>query len=87
MSGGNPTSGNPTSGDAASDDIAGLGYAEALAELERILDELEGDAVDVDVLAVRVRRAAALVRLCRQRVLAARLEIEAVVSELDDAAG
>ena len=39
-------------------DADGIGYAEALAELERILDELEGEAVDIDQLAERVRRAA-----------------------------
>jgi hypothetical protein len=32
-----------------------LGYADALAELEGILHELEGDAVDVDHLGERVR--------------------------------
>ena len=30
-----------------------IGYAEALAELEAILEEIEDDAVDVDVLAAR----------------------------------
>jgi exodeoxyribonuclease VII small subunit len=66
---------------AEADDI---GYAQALGELEAILDELEADTVDVDVLADRVRRAAELVRLCRQRIASARVEIEAVVSALDD---
>jgi exodeoxyribonuclease VII small subunit len=62
---------------------AELGYAEALTELERILVELEGDSVDVDRLAEQVRRAADLIRLCRQRVASARLQIETVVAELD----
>ena len=60
-----------------------LGYAEALAELEGILHELEGDAVDVDHLGERVRRAAELIRLCRGRIDHARMEIEQVVAELD----
>ncbi len=60
-----------------------LGYAEALAELEGILHELEGDAVDVDHLGDRVRRAAELIRLCRSRIDHARMEIEQVVAELD----
>jgi exodeoxyribonuclease VII small subunit len=61
---------------------AALGYAEALAELERILDEIEDDAVDVDVLAARVARASELLRVCRDRIAAARLEVEAVVADL-----
>jgi exodeoxyribonuclease VII small subunit len=60
-----------------------LGYADALAELEGILHELEGDAVDVDHLGERVRRAAELIRLCRGRIDHARMEIEQVVAELD----
>jgi exodeoxyribonuclease VII small subunit len=65
-------------------DLTGLGYADALRELEAILAQLEGDAVDVDVLATRVRRAAALVRLCRGRIATARMEVEQVVSQLED---
>ena len=60
-----------------------LGYAEALAELEGILDELDGDEVDVDVLGSRVRRAAELLRLCRERIAGARFEVEQVVAELE----
>ena len=60
-----------------------LGYAEAMAELEGILDELDGDEVDVDVLGSRVRRAAELLRLCRERIAGARFEVEQVVAELE----
>ena len=60
-----------------------IGYAEALDELEAILDELDGDEVDVDVLGARVRRAAELLRLCRSRIAGARFEVEQVVSELE----
>jgi exodeoxyribonuclease VII small subunit len=66
-----------------SDDLEAIGYAEALAELEHILDELEGDAVDIDRLAERVRRAAALIALCRKRIVAARADIDAAVADLE----
>lgn len=59
------------------------GYAEALAELEAILDELDDDRLDVDALAERVQRAAHLVAVCRQRVAGARLAVEEVVTDLD----
>ena len=68
---------------AGSGGTAEPGYTEALAELEAILHELEGEAVDVDHLAERVRRAAVLIRLCRGRIDTARMEIEQVVAELD----
>ena len=73
--------------DRAPDDGGTIGYAEAVAELEQILEELDGDEVDVDVLGARVRRAAELLRLCRERIGAARFEVEQVVAELEDDAG
>ncbi len=61
-----------------------LGYADALAELEEILDQLEDDDVDVDVLSSKVERAAVLIRLCRGRIRAAQLRVEEIVADLDD---
>ncbi len=74
------TSSDPSAPPTAGDEI---GYAEALGELEGILDELDGDEVDVDVLGARVRRAAELLRLCRARIAGARFEVEQVVGELE----
>ena len=67
--------------DGIDDDLA---YVDAVDELEAILAELEGDEVDIDVLGARVRRAATLIRLCRNRVATARMEVEQVVAELDE---
>ena len=61
------------------------GYADALAELDQILRELEGSDVDVDRLATRVARAAELITLCRDRISNARLQIDDVVARLGDA--
>lgn len=62
--------------------IDSLGYAAALSELEAILAELERDNVDVDRLASQVQRASELIRLCRERIGNAKLQIEHVVAEL-----
>ena len=67
---------------ADSDADGDLGYASALSELETILAEIEDDAVDVDVLAARVRRAAELLRVCRDRITAAREEVGQIVADL-----
>lgn len=62
------------------------GYADALAELDSILRELEGSDVDVDQLADRVARASELITLCRSKISAAQLRIEQVTADLDAAA-
>ena len=64
--------------------IAELGYAEAIAELEDILETLDRDDVDVDQLAEHVQRAAELIELCRERIGSAKLRIEEVVGALED---
>ncbi len=80
------TDAEPTTGSTSatgSDDDAAIGYADALAELDAILRELEGSDVDVDRLADRVARAADLIQLCRDRISHARLRIDEVIVELD----
>lgn len=64
-------------------DVSGVRYADAVDELEAILTELEDDGIDVDVLAAKVARAAALIRLCRSRIRETRLEVERIVADLD----
>src|SRR5690606_37351864 len=62
--------------------VEDLTYAEALAELESILDRLEHAEPDVDRIAADVARAADLVRQCRGRIETARLSVEDVVGGL-----
>jgi exodeoxyribonuclease VII small subunit len=69
-----------------SDDVeqpSEVGYADALAELEAILDDLEDDNIDIDVLASKVERASALIRLCRDRITSARTQVDRIVADLE----
>lgn len=60
-----------------------VGYADAMHELEQILRELEGDQLDVDVLAERVRRASELIKLCRGRIARAQTDVDQIVTDLE----
>jgi exodeoxyribonuclease VII small subunit len=71
-------------GGAAGEPADSPGYAGALEELEEILEELEGDQLDVDVLAERVRRASELIKACRGRIARAQADVDAIVAELED---
>ncbi len=77
------SSGGDDVGNEGANDEQTPGYAEAMAELEQILRDLEGDDLDVDLLASRVERASSLIGLCRQRIGAARVQVERVVARLD----
>ena len=60
-----------------------IGYADAVAELGAILDELERDDLDVDVLGERVRRASELIKLCRGRIAHAQADVDRIVTDLE----
>ena len=61
-----------------------IGYADAMQELEGILEELEGDELDVDVLAERVRRASELIKVCRSRINRAQDDVARIVADIED---
>ncbi len=58
-------------------------YEDALTELQTILNALEGESVDVDLLASQVARADELIRHCRNRIDAARLQVDRIVDALE----
>ena len=60
------------------------GYGEAMEELEAILAELEGDDLDVDVLAARVQRASALLKTGRARLVRAQQDVDRIVADLEE---
>ena len=63
------------------------GYGEAMDELDAILAELEGDDLDVDVLAERVQRASELLKTCRARIGRAQRDVDRIVADLEDVEG
>lgn len=67
---------NPPAGEPA-------GYAEAMAEIESILSELDSPNVDVDVLGAKVTRASELITWCSERIAAAEFTVKQLVESLD----
>jgi exodeoxyribonuclease VII small subunit len=60
------------------------GYAAAMRELEDLLADLEDDALDIDLLATKVERASELIRFCRSRINAARVQVDRIVADLEN---
>ncbi len=58
-------------------------YSEAVEELNGILSELESERVDVDEVALKVKKAIELIKLCRERIEKTELEVIKVVKEFD----
>ncbi len=54
-------------------------YAEAMAEIEAILDRFRDGAMDVDRLAAEVKRATELIAHCRKRLVKAEEEVKKIL--------
>lgn len=58
-------------------------YTEAIAELQNILDKLESGDMDVDVLTEEIKRASALLKLCKDKLYKTDVEIKKILDNLD----
>lgn len=56
-------------------------YAEAMAEVERILEKFRTEEMSVDSLAADVKRATELLALCRERLHKAEKEVGNVLEQ------
>ena len=64
-----------------------LGYAEASAELDAIIHELDQGLVDVDLLEARFRRAIDIVEELDRRIRGARERVDALMPRLEAVGG
>ena len=54
-------------------------YDSAMAELSAIIRDLEDEAISVDILAGKVKRANELIRFCKERLLRTEEEVQGLL--------
>lgn len=59
-------------------------YSKAVQELEKIISEIENDETELDQMMEKVKRAAELIRYCRQKLLRTEDEVSNVLTELKE---
>ncbi|PLW92872.1 MAG: exodeoxyribonuclease VII small subunit [Marinilabiliales bacterium] len=59
-------------------------YSKAVEELEAIITEIENDETELDQMMEKVKRAAELIRYCRQKLLRTEDEVNNVLTELKE---
>ena len=59
-------------------------YSEAAQELTEILEGLEAQAVDVDELADKVKRAGELIDFCRAKLDSTETQVKKIVKEFEE---
>ena len=60
-----------------------LSYEEAFSELKKISAEIESEAVSVDVLAEKVKRASFLINYCQQKLRASEEEVANIIAQME----
>jgi exodeoxyribonuclease VII small subunit len=58
-------------------------YSEAIEKLRIIVEEIEQGELDVDVLSEKVKEAARLIKLCKEKLFKADEEVKKILEELD----
>ncbi|SEA37491.1 exodeoxyribonuclease VII small subunit [Pedobacter hartonius] len=61
-----------------------LNYEEAYEELARIAAEIETEAVSVDVLAERVKRASVLIAFCQAKLRSTETEVNKIIKQMEN---
>lgn len=59
-------------------------YTEAFDELRTIVSEIESGEISVDILSEKVKRAAVLIRICKNKLSATEEEVGKILKELED---
>jgi exodeoxyribonuclease VII small subunit len=59
--------------------VADLKYSKAIDRLEDIIVKIENDQIDIDELSEKVKEAVSLIKLCKEKIEKAELEVKNVV--------
>jgi len=58
-------------------------YTEAFEELQEIVSEIEGGDISVDQLSDKVKRAALLIKICKDKLKATEGDVNQILKELE----
>ncbi len=58
-------------------------YSKSIKKLEEIIEKIESEEIDVDELSAKVKEAASLIKVCKDKIEHAELEVQKVVKDMD----
>ncbi|NOX86435.1 MAG: exodeoxyribonuclease VII small subunit [Chlorobi bacterium] len=61
-----------------------ISYTEAFTELENIVSELEQGEISVDELSEKVKRASALIKICKTKLSSTEEDVDKILEELHE---
>ena len=61
-----------------------ISYNAAVEEIEKILQLIENQELDVDELAGKLKRVTHLIKICKKKLHTAEAEVEKILKEIDE---
>lgn len=59
-------------------------YKESFDELQQIVEEIETGEISVDELSIKVKRAAVLLKICKEKLTSTEEDVNKILKELED---
>jgi exodeoxyribonuclease VII small subunit len=64
-----------------------VSYSDAFEELQTIVSEIEGGEISVDTLSEKVKRAALLIKICKEKLTTTETNVQQILQELESGGG
>lgn len=64
--------------------MADVKYSKAVKKLDDIIHKIESEEIDVDELAENVKEAVGLIKLCKQKIEKAQMEVKEAVANFEE---
>lgn len=61
-----------------------ISYTESIIELEKLVDDIESNEINVDELSLKVKRASELIKICKQKLFETEEEVTKILKEIND---
>lgn len=61
-----------------------LTYAEAMAEIDSIITEIESDELDIDNLTLKIKRVSELIEFCKAKLRSTEDEVQKILDTLNE---
>jgi exodeoxyribonuclease VII small subunit len=61
-----------------------MNYTEAFEELQQIVKHMENGEITVDELSLKVKRAAELIKICKQKLTTTEEDVNQILKELEN---
>ena len=62
----------------------GMNYTEAYEELQQLVQYMESGQINVDELALKVKRAAELIKICKVKLHETEADVQKILKDLDE---